>query len=99
MRKQRDTYTQLQRNKAPGNTANLLMDMHERIIVQAGAAGDEENRVNRLAEMHRDNIDNAEQRVELAVNMDAELRRRERDAWGTDEDSRPSRPPSGLRPP
>ena len=85
--KQRDTYTRLQRSTVPDNTATVLLEMNDRILAKQAQLGEEENRLARLAEMHRDNIDDAEHRVEAAVNMDAELRRRERDAWGTDEDT------------
>ena len=86
MKRQRQVYAELQKDP-PANTSNLLMDTNQRILSKQAQLAEEENRVNRLADIHRDNIDNAEQRVELAVNMDADLRRRERDAWGESDEA------------
>jgi hypothetical protein len=82
---QQRTYRDLQQ-PLPDDTRTVLLEMEQGIRNKQVELAEAERRVSRIAELHRNNIDAAERRVEAAVNTDNELRRIERDMWGEGED-------------
>jgi hypothetical protein len=82
---QQRTYRDLQQ-PMPDDTRTVLLEMEQAVRSKQVELAEAERRVTRIAELHRNNIDAAERRVEAAVNMDNELRRIERDMWGEGED-------------
>ena len=72
---QRNNYQQLQQHRTPDNTTTVLLEMNQDVLNKQAHLADEERRLERMADLHQRNIDEAEERVEGALNQLHDLQR------------------------